>query len=308
MAVKRVSGPKAMTVVELDRVSKHFGRKTAVADVSFTLSAGEAVALLGPNGAGKTTSIQMMLGLLRPSRGAVRLFSDDPTNPRIHARIGVVLQNVSVPERLKVRECVNLFRAFYAHPLSLDALIQMSGLEEDVEAMAHLLSGGKMRRLQFALAMAGDPDVVFMDEPTAGMDVASKRHFWDALRTFVGAGKSLILTTHDLNEADLITDRILVMNHGRIIADAPPEQIKMQFGGRTVQFLANDAQIDAALKTWPEVTDVQVAGRQVSVLTVDSDVTLRRLFQEDWDIRDVQVGGGGLEEAFVRLTREEESV
>lgn len=294
-------------VVELDQVTKTFGHKTAVDEVSFKLLAGQAVALLGPNGAGKTTSIQMMLGLLKPSRGTVRMFQHDPTNPRLHERIGVVLQNVSVPERLRVRECLDLFRAFYPSPRSLDDLLEMSGLGDDADTMAHMLSGGKMRRLQFALAMAGNPDVVFMDEPTAGMDVSSRRHFWDALRSFVGQGKTLILTTHDLNEADLVTDRILVMNHGRIVADAPPERIKMEFGGRTIQFVTDDTTWAQELWEWDEIGDLQVAGRQVTVLTRDSDATLRRLYKEDCDIKDVQVGGGGLEEAFVRLTREKEA-
>lgn len=294
--------------IEFDQVSKHFGARAAVDHVSFTLHGGEAIALLGPNGAGKTTSIQMMLGLLRPSVGKVKLFGHDPADPQSHERIGVVLQNVSVPERLRVRECLNLFRGFYTTPRSLEELLHLSGLEEDANAMAHLLSGGKTRRLQFALAMTGNPDVLFLDEPTVGMDVGSKRHFWDALRSFVGAGHSLILTTHDLKEADLITDRIMVMNHGKVVADAPPEQIKMQFGGREVRFVTDDTVFIDEIKRWPEVLDVQIAGRQVSVLTADSDATLKAIFVQGRAVRDVEVTGGGLEDAFFRLTQHHGSV
>jgi ABC-2 type transport system ATP-binding protein len=308
MAIQERINRCLMAVIEFDQVFKVFGTKEAVQDVTFRLEAGQAVALLGPNGAGKTTSIQMMLGLLKPTRGRVELFSHDPADPASHDRIGVVLQNVSVPERLKVKECLNLFRGFYARPKSLDELLDLGGLAEDADAMAHALSGGKTRRLQFALAMAGNPDVLFMDEPTVGMDVTSKRHFWDALRGFVSAGKTLVLTTHDLQEADLMTDRILVMNHGRIIADAPPEEIKMQFGGRQVKFSSGETGLAENMKGWPGVLDIQVAGRQLAVLTQDSDALLKRLFLDGHDIRDVEVGGGGLEEAFVRLTREDTPV
>lgn len=295
-------------VVALEGVTKHFGRRTAVDQVSMEIGQGQAVALLGPNGAGKTTSIAMMLGLLHPTSGRVRLLGGDPSDAKSREKIGVVLQNVSVPDRLRVRECLNLFRGFYARPRAVSELLQMGGLEEDAETMAHLLSGGKTRRLQFALAMAGDPEVLFMDEPTVGMDVGSKRQFWDALRAFVGQGRTMILTTHDLHEADAMTDRVMVMHHGRIIADAPPEAIKTEFGGRQITLVAGDIGVDKILRGWPEVMDVQLSGRQVTVLTQDSDATLRRLFRDGHDVKDVLVSGGGLEEAFVRLTREEVEV
>lgn len=290
----------------MDCVTKHFGDRAAVQDVSLTVERGQAVALLGPNGAGKSTSIAMVLGLLQPTHGTVRLFGGPPNRAVAHENIGVVLQNVSVPDRLRVSECLNMVRGFFARPLTLDELLALSGLEGDRHTMAHLLSGGKMRRLQFALAMAGNPDMLFLDEPTVGMDVASKRHFWAALRRFVHDGKTLLLTTHDLQEADMMTDRVVVMQGGRIIQDAPPERIKMEFGHRQVRFVTDDPALVNVLLSWEGVSDVAASGREVTVMTRDSDFLLRRLIGEQWDIRDVRVGGGGLEDAFLRLTREEE--
>ncbi len=291
-------------IVEMIDVAKEFGRKQAVRNVSLAIARGSAVALLGPNGAGKTTSIAMMLGLLRPTRGQVRLLGGDPGSPRQHVRLGVMLQSVSVPDRLTVAETINLFRGFYPAPLPTERLLSAAGLKDDARTMANRLSGGKMRRLQFALAMAGDPQALFLDEPTVGMDVTSRRQFWDELRGFIASGKTLLLTTHDLQEADMVADRVIVMNEGTIVADAPPERIKMEFGGRQLSFAAGPGVDLAQLNRLPDVLSVHTAGRKVTVRTTDSDALLRRLIQGEWDISDIQVTGAGLEDAFVRLTTE----
>ena len=292
-------------VVEMSGVTKSFGTRQAVRHMDLRIETGSAVALLGPNGAGKTTSIAMMLGLLRPTVGRVQLFSQDPAKAKVHERIGVMLQDVSVPDRLTVRETIDLFRGFYPKSLTTQKLLQISGLSDDAKTMASKLSGGKMRRLQFALALAGDPEVLFLDEPTVGMDVASRRTFWEELRSFIAAGKTMLLTTHDLQEADLLADRVVVMQSGQIIADAAPEKIKMQFGGRQVSFVAGEAVNLDQLSILPEVTEVQTVGRKVTLFTQDSDALLRRLILAEWDIRDIQVSGGGLEDAFVRLTQQD---
>lgn len=296
-----------MNVVQMRNVTKTFGQKRAVANLDLGIQQGSAVALLGPNGAGKTTSIAMMLGLTRPTRGQVQLFEGDPADPATHRRIGVMLQDVSVPDRLSVRETIDLFRSFFPRPLPAERLLAASGLGEEARTMANKLSGGKMRRLQFALALAGDPDALFLDEPTVGMDVSSRRHFWDELRAFIAAGKTLLLTTHDLREADMLADRVVVMQNGAVIADAPPERIKMEFGGRQVSFVAGPEVDIGVLRALPGVLEVQTSGRQVTVRTQDSDALLRRLILGEWDIRDIQVGGGGLEDAFLRLTAETEA-
>ncbi len=291
-------------VVEMEGVTKLFGQKRAVKNVSLKIVKGSAAALLGPNGAGKTTSIAMMLGLTHPTRGRVQLFGGDPSSPQQHVRLGVMLQGVSVPDRLSVLETINLFRGFYSHPLSLDRLLVASGLEGDARVMASKLSGGKMRRLQFALALAGDPEVLFLDEPTVGMDVTSRRKFWDELREFIAAGKTLLLTTHDLQEADMVADRVIVMNDGEIVADDAPERIKMEFAGRQISFVVQSDIDPQRFKMLPHVIEVKMAGRQITLRTTDSDTLLRTLILDQWDISDIQVTGGGLEDAFVRLTSE----
>lgn len=294
-------------VVEMTNVTKQFGSKVAVRDVSLAIEKGSAIALLGPNGAGKTTSIAMMLGLVRPSRGQVRLFGGDPSYARQHVRMGVMLQGVSVPDRLTVTETIQLFRGFYPHPLPVEHLLNVSGLGADSRSMASTLSGGKMRRLQFALALAGDPEVIFLDEPTVGMDVTSRRQFWDELRQFISAGKTLLLTTHDLQEADMVADRVIVMNSGTIVADDTPQGIKMQFAGRQISFIAGMRCDIDEFHSLPHVLDVKTAGRQITLRTSDSDALLRNLIIQKYDISDIQVTGGGLEDAFVHLTIEKEA-
>ncbi|PSR20870.1 MAG: ABC transporter ATP-binding protein [Sulfobacillus acidophilus] len=292
-------------VICFDHVTKSFTHTRAVDDVSLKIFAGQSVTLLGPNGAGKSTSIALMLGLQKPTSGRVTLFGANPVRSISHERLGVVLQNVSIPDRLRVTECINLARGFYPHPLPLSTLLHLSGLEADAHLWANSLSGGKMRRLQFALAMAGDPHLLFLDEPTVGMDVAAKHHFWDTLHTLVTAGKTILLTTHDLNEADLISSRVIVMNHGRIVADAAPEVIKTQFASRQIHFSCATTDLLDALQNWPETVSVESRGQHYTISTRDSDQTLRRLLGRPWPIHDVLVTGGGLEEAFMRLTKEE---
>lgn len=293
-------------VVSLRHVSKTFGRRVAVHDVSLEIFAGQAVAILGPNGAGKTTSMQMMLGLVQPTRGTVELLGRRPGDFGVRDRIGAVLQNVSVPERLKVWECLNLVRGLYSQPCPLDELLTIGGLHDDRNVLAQTLSGGKTRRLQFALAMAGNPSVLFLDEPTVGMDVASRRHFWDAIRKLVDEGRTVLLTTHDLQEADLMTDRVILMDNGKVMADAEPERIKMEFGERRVRFVLSDMTRVEELRNFGAVQDIQTSGRLVTVATHDSDAVLKRLILDNWDVRDIRVEGTDLEDAFVHLTRGEE--
>jgi ABC-2 type transport system ATP-binding protein len=294
------------TVVDMAEVTKSFKGRPAVDNLTIRIDSGSVVSLLGPNGAGKTTTIAMMLGLLQPSRGKVALFGGDPALARHHERLGVMLQGVSVPDRLTVVETINLFRGFYRTPLPTERLLAAGDLMSEAKTMANKLSGGKMRRLQFALALAGNPDVLFLDEPTVGMDVSARRHFWDELRTFVGAGKTLLLTTHDMQEVDLLSDRVIVMHRGKVLVDTTPERMKLEFSGRQVSF-APGPRFDRELaQSAPEVTSIAQTGRRIALRTNDSDTLLRRLVMDAWDVSEIEVSGGGLEDAFVQLTEPEE--
>lgn len=243
-----------------------------------------------------------MLGLLSPTSGQVRLYGGDPRRARTRTHIGVMLQGVSVVDRLSVMETVNLFRSFYPHPLPAKHLLRAAQLEDKANARASGLSGGQMRRLQFALSLAGDLEVLFLDEPTVGMDVSARRAFWEELRSFLATGRTLLLTTHDLQEADSVADRVVVMDQGQILADDAPEQLKMAFAGRQVSFVAGQEVVVSDLNGLPEVLDVQVNGRHVMVQTRNSDRFLRDLLNRYEQVSDVLVSGGGLEDAFMRLT------
>ena len=201
--------------IQLNGVSKIYKDKKAVDNLTLSIAEGTVVALLGPNGAGKTTTVSMILGLHKPTKGTVKLLGGDPGDTRVRDRIGAMLQDVSVIDGLKVAESINLFRSYYEKPLPLAYLLKVSNLEAEKDKMASSLSGGQQRRLGFALALAGDPEVIFLDEPTVGMDVTSRQLFWDTVRAMAGKGRTIVLTTHYLDEADSVADRIVVINNGK---------------------------------------------------------------------------------------------
>lgn len=279
--------------------------KAAVDRVSFELAQGAVVSLLGPNGAGKTTALSMMLGLSRPTTGVVQLLGRDPAVAANRQPIGAMLQQVSMPQKVSVTELLNLFRRYYRDPLDLHRLLEMAGLESTQRAEAAKLSGGQQRRLQFALAMAGNPSILFLDEPTTGMDVSSRRGFWENLRQFARqANKTIVLTTHHLEEADAVSDRILLLRSGRIIADGTPHELKQLAGDSFVSFVAEPTVSADVLQALAGAEEVEWSGRHVRIRTRTSDAVLRTLIVQNFDIHDIQVSQGGLEDAFLSLTAE----
>ncbi|WP_407309566.1 ABC transporter ATP-binding protein [Desulfosporosinus sp. SB140] len=295
------------TVIELQNVTKVFNAgQPAVDNVTLQVQPGRAVACLGPNGAGKSTSISMMLGLLKPTSGTVKLFGGNPESRHLHQRLGVMLQGVSVLDRLTVRETINLVRSYFANPLPIAHLLKVANLENETDKLSTELSGGQMRRLQFALSLAGNPDVLFLDEPTVGMDFSSKQIFWQELRQFITEGKTLLLTTHDLHEADSMADRVVVIDHGKIIADDSPEQLKMMYAGRQVSFVLGGDMPHEVINQLPGVASFREEGRQIIIRTTNSDELITQVIKQNWDISDIQISGGGLEDAYVRLIGEKE--
>src|SRR5215471_8116587 len=198
--------------VELIEAHKSFGSVEALRGVDIAIPQGELMAMLGPNGAGKTTAISLMLGLRKPTSGRARLFGMDPIERRARSRCGVMLQESGVNGALHVRELVDLFRAYYPRPMPAGRAIALAGLQEQASVAASKLSGGQRQRLYYALAVCGDPDVLFLDEPTVGMDVESRRGFLDAIKEFAAEGKTIVLTTHYLEEADELAERIVVVD------------------------------------------------------------------------------------------------
>jgi len=293
-------------VIELERVSKVYKGKKAVDQLSLRVPKGSVFALLGPNGAGKTTTVSMILGLLQPTDGKVRLLGGDPRDAGVRKRIGAMLQEVSVIDNLKVSETIELFRSYYDKPLPLDYLLKVSALEAERGKMASSLSGGQQRRLGFALALAGDPEVLFLDEPTVGMDVTSRQLFWDTVRSMANRGKTIVLTTHYLEEADGIADRIVVIDMGRVVADGTPSEIKARTAGRIISFTAGERTSDEELRAIPGVTGLSRSGRRVKLTSDDTDRLIAELINRRIDMRDIEIGGGGLEDAFQALVRKAE--
>lgn len=287
-----------VAAIELKRVSKHFKEKIAVNELSLRIEEGSVVALLGPNGAGKTTTLKMMLGLLRPTAGSVRLLNGSPKERGVRGRIGAMLQEVDVIDDLKVEETINLFRGYYTNPLSTEDLLRLSGLMDERRRMASFLSGGQKRHLGFALALAGGPEVIFLDEPTVGMDVDSRQLFWDTIRSFSAKGRTIVLTTHYLEEADHLSDRVIVIDQGRIITDGAPGEIKSSFGIQYVSFTCESAIDPDALRRLPIVTDVEISGRRVKIYGPNTDDILKTLIRGEWEMKEIEINKSGLEEAF----------
>jgi ABC-2 type transport system ATP-binding protein len=293
-------------IVALDHVTKRYGPLVALNDLSLTIEAGEAVALLGPNGAGKTTAISLMLGLRRPSSGTVRLFDRPPTDLRSRVCCGVMLQESGVPELLTVREIVRLFATYYPRRLPADEVLSMAGLEEQAGTRQDRLSGGQLQRLFFALAMIGDPEVLFLDEPTVGMDVEGRRAFISTIRRRLLAGTTIVLTTHYLEEADQLADRIVVIDRGVLVADGSPAEIKSRVAGKRI-FLRFAADVDAGLFAGAPVSGLQVEGPVATMLSARPADVLRHVLAVRQDVLDLDVGGADLEEAFVHLTARNDS-
>jgi ABC-2 type transport system ATP-binding protein len=223
---------------QLANVTKRFGTTTALDDVTFSVEPGELVALLGPNGAGKTTAVRLLLGLCTPDCGIARVFGANPRDAANRIRTGAMLQVARVPETLRVREHIDLFSSYYPDPLPLADVIASAGLEGIEHKQFGDLSGGQKQRLLFGLAICGNPDFIALDEPTVGLDVEARRALWKQIRAFVDRGKSVLLTTHYLDEADALADRVTVIDHGRIVAEGTPREIK--HGARSLEeaFLA----------------------------------------------------------------------
>jgi ABC-2 type transport system ATP-binding protein len=222
--------------VRFEQVVKRFGEVRAVDGMSLRIAAGETAALLGPNGAGKSTAISLMLGLRRPDPGRVATLGGEPAAAVRAGRIGAMLQTGALPPGTKVGELVDCIRRLYPRPLPLSGVLARADLAALAHRRVETLSGGQAQRVRFALAMAGDPELVFLDEPTAAMDVASRRAFWESMRSFAAQGRTVLFATHYLDEADAVADRVIVLQHGQVIADGAPAAIRAAAGARTIRF------------------------------------------------------------------------
>jgi ABC-2 type transport system ATP-binding protein len=291
----------APVVASLEGVSKSYGDIQALRNVNFSVHAGQVVALLGPNGAGKTTAVKLFLGLIQPDSGKARVFNGDPVNPANRMRAGAMLQVGKVPETLRVREHIDLFSSYYPAPMPLEEVLAAAGLEKLRDRKFGDLSGGQRQRTLFALAICGNPDLLFLDEPTVGLDVEARRSLWEGIRQLVDRGRTVVLTTHYLEEADALADRIAVINRGTIIAEGTPAEIKSQTSGKRIRCVT-----EVSLATVLQIPGVSAAKQDREALeihAVEAEPVVRALLALDPKLSELEITTAGLEEAFLALTQ-----
>jgi ABC-2 type transport system ATP-binding protein len=294
-----------MTETECAAVSftgavKSFGAVRAVRGVDLRIARGETVALLGRNGAGKSTTIALLLGLDEPDEGTVRLFGAPPAQAVRAGRVGAMLQEGRAVPRVTVRELVSFVAGRYPEPMPVERALRLAGIGELAGRRVDRLSGGQTQRVRFAVALAGNPALVVLDEPTAALDVEARHAFWASMRSWAGHGHTVLFSTHHLQEADAHADRILVIDHGRIVADGTAEQLRRAVGGGMVAFdLAGRG--SEGLELLPGVRSVEVRGDRARLRSDDPDATVIALAQQH-AIRGLEVAPASLDDAFLALT------
>jgi ABC-2 type transport system ATP-binding protein len=296
--------------IQLESLVKSFrspqGPVHAVRGVDISIAPGETVALLGPNGAGKSTTIDMMLGLTRPDSGSVSVFDRSPRDAVLAGLIGAMLQTGALIRDLSVRELIAMTASLYPEPMDVEEVISLAGLRDAAGQRTQKLSGGQAQRVRFAVALAADPELLVLDEPTVSMDVEGRRDFWATMRAYAARGKTVIFATHYIEEADANADRAVLMAHGRIVADGPTTEIKAQVGSRTLRATLPDAET-AELAALPGVATAERHGQSVTLRCSDSDLAIRGLLERYPQARDIEITGAALEDAFLELTSDRDS-
>ncbi|MEO1028406.1 MAG: ABC transporter ATP-binding protein [Pseudomonadota bacterium] len=290
--------------LEAIALSKSFGSTRALDQLTLSLPEGKITALLGANGAGKTTLIRSALGLQRTDSGMLSILGGKPGALKVRERIGVMLQNSELPDLLTGREMLTQFGSAYPAPLAVEKLIHLCDLSEFADKRYKALSGGQKRRVQFALALIGNPELIFLDEPTTGLDGEARRVLWGTVRELSNSGKTVLLTTHYLEEADALADHIIVMANGRVVAEGPADEIRQQAKGALITCQTTLSESD--LLSLPEVLTVQTSGRLHEIRTNSATQTARALLNRDQALSDLTISKPRLEDAFQALTQTDE--
>lgn len=293
-------------VATLSAVSKRLGRVRVLDGLDLAIRAGEVTALLGANGAGKTTSISLLTGRLRPDSGKARLFGLNPTRPAARARMGVMLQAAGLPDVMTVAEMVRLQSGYYRDPRAVAETLAIADIADLAARRCGALSGGQARRVHYAMAICGRPDLLVLDEPTAGMDRAAARGLWATVRDAAADGAAVLLTSHDLAEADALADRVMVMEAGRIVADDTPAALRARAGGSVVRCRTSLPPI--RVRMLPGVRDVAADGAELRVVTTDAVATVRALCDADAGLADLRVADAALEDAIAALLTSDERI
>lgn len=295
----------AGAAIRLGGIAKRYGDVRAVSHVDLTIAPGEVVALLGPNGAGKSTTVDMILGLTKPDEGTVSVFGRTPADAVRAGMIGAMLQGGTLLDDLTVRETVGLVAKLHRRPMPVRDALRAAGVEDIADRRANKLSGGQKQRVRFAVALVSNPDLLVLDEPTAAMDVGSRREFWKSMYSFTDTGRTVLFATHYLEEAEEFADRVVLMRAGEIVADGSVAEVRALAGGRTIRAVLPAGVSDQLVSTLPAVTSFELRGERVALSSSDSDTTLRALLAAVPAVRDIEIGAVGLEGAFLSLTSDE---
>ena len=288
-------------ILEVENLVKQYPGTTAVAGVSFSVPEGVCFGLLGPNGAGKTTTIEIMEGILPPTAGEVR-YRGEPLGARFREDAGILFQRTALQDFLTVRQSIALFRGLYAHGLEVDELVRLCALEKLARRDARKLSGGQQQRLLLAIALVNDPAVLFLDEPTTGLDPQARRNFWELVQSIKARRKTIILTTHYMEEAELLCDEIAIMDRGHIIAQGPPRRLLHEHFAEVLLELPRHEFPPAARDLPLNIID---ASDRVEISTHDLEATLRTLLEARVPLGHLRIRPGNLEDLFLELTGKE---
>ncbi len=289
-------------LARLQRVRKSYGEIEALVDTDLQVKSGQMLALLGPNGAGKSTAIRLLLGQEAADSGEISLFGMPPHELGARRRIGVMLQSAGIPDTLKVSELLALTRSYYPQPRSVADCVMLAGLDGLMDRRYGRLSGGQQRRVQFALAVCGRPQLLFLDEPTTGMDIEARQMLWRAIRELVAEGCGVLLTTHYLEEAEALADRVAVLLRGRVIAEGSVDDLRGHLVQRRIHCLS--ALPAERVSSWPNVIQARRDGARLEVIVDAAESVVRRLLAEDAALTGLEVLRAGLADAFLELTRD----
>ena len=290
-------------LAQLRGAGKSYGALRALDGIDLQLRRGELLALLGPNGAGKTTAIGLLLGLIRADAGEVELFGMDPQRIEARRGIGVMLQDAKLPETLRVGELIRLTASYYPAPRGVAESAELAGIADLLDRPYGKLSGGQQRRVQFALAQGGRPKLLIFDEPTVGMDIEARQKLWQAIRHLVAEGNGVVLTTHYLEEAEALADRVCVMARGKLISEGSVEALRARIALKRV-WCATKLPL-AEVAAWPEVAEARSDGERLCLSTEHVELLVRRLLAQDDSLSALEVRAAGLAEAFTELTRDD---
>jgi ABC-2 type transport system ATP-binding protein len=288
--------------VRLEHVSKRYGDKVALDDLSLAIESGKVTALLGPNGAGKSTAIGLLLGLSGADRGTIEVLGGRAGELSVRRRTGVMLQTAALPDTLRVGELLRLVSSYYPNPRPATEVARLTGIEAQLPQFYGKLSGGQQRRVQFALAICGNPQLIVLDEPTTGLDIEAREALWAVVRELTTRGCALLLTTHYLEEAEALTQRVAVLVRGRIVMDGSVEQVRAHGVRRTIRCISRLSEQEVA--RWPGVSAATRIAEWLEVEALTAEPIVQRLLGADAALRELEVRRSGLAEAFVRITKE----